>query len=554
VQSLLQWFYGGGVPLGESRGDPVQEEVHRTGRRRGRTSRARRLGRFHYIAEPAAEDGGIERLQVRLPRQRVAQVLESVGRVEEQGSGIAAAPASEDDLGPQPREVGALKVVQRADLRGREQVVRGVRLAGPELGAGGGQRSPGAPYRIGRQLGSPLQKGSGGGQTTACPGPVGGTLQFGGHHLVEPYGGVGAVPGSPIRIHRGIGGFGQGTVHAAPVRLRGVPVDDGTDQRMPEPHSGTDVDQVGGFRRCSGVGTDPQPLGSPPEQGGVTDRLSGGGQHQQPRLGRQRLEATPEAFLDPAGQRTRVRSVRESEATCQLAGRQSTGQLHQRQRIASRLGHEPVPDALVDDTPERHVQQGAGIAEVQTRHDEFGQAGQLIGGTGVTDREDQRHPLGQQPARHERQGLSGHAVQPLSVVDQTDQRLVLGNLGQEVQHRDADQEAVRRITRTQAERGIQGVVTGGGEVRPQLGAQLVQAAVRQLQLGLDAGYSHDAARGGMRLHVVQQGGLADSGFAAEYERTALPGSKTDYEPIERLALALPALQLDRHRPPPNDRA
>ncbi len=63
----------------------------------------------------------------------------------------------------------------------------------------------------------------------------------------------------------------------------------------------------------------------------------------------------------------------------------------------------------------------------------------------------------------------------------------------------------------------------------------------------------------MCLDVVEQGGLPDAGFTTQHQRSALPVSQIGYEPIESLALHLPAFELkapnsDRHsQPPPNGR-
>jgi len=60
------------------------------------------------------------------------------------------------------------------------------------------------------------------------------------------------------------------------------------------------------------------------------------------------------------------------------------------------------------------------------------------------DGEQQRDPLGVQPPRHERQRLRRGPVQPLRIIDQARQRPARGHLRQQAQHRQADQEPVRR--------------------------------------------------------------------------------------------------------------
>ena len=69
----------------------------------------------------------------------------------------------------------------------------------------------------------------------------------------------------------------------------------------------------------------------------------------------------------------------------------------------------------------------------------------------------------------------------------------------------------------------------------------MQPGERQFHLGLDACGSHHAAAGGVGEDVVEQGGLADTGFAAEHDHAASPGSRAQDEPIERFSLGAPVL-------------
>jgi hypothetical protein len=76
----------------------------------------------------------------------------------------------------------------------------------------------------------------------------------------------------------------------------------------------------------------------------------------------------------------------------------------------------------------------------------------------------------------------------------------------------------------------------------QLGAELVQTGEVELHLGLDAGHSDDLPRRRTLLQVVQQGGLPDPGLTAKHQHRTLPGLDRPEEPVERLALAVPATQ------------
>src|SRR6516165_5466239 len=68
---------------------------------------------------------------------------------------------------------------------------------------------------------------------------------------------------------------------------------------MPEPHPRPDLQQpvrLGGLR---GGSRDREPLGRPPDQHRIADRLGRHDQQQRPRIGGQRLQPTSEALLDP---------------------------------------------------------------------------------------------------------------------------------------------------------------------------------------------------------------------------------------------------------------
>ena len=77
--------------------------------------------------------------------------------------------------------------------------------------------------------------------------------------------------------------------------------------------------------------------------------------------------------------------------------------------------------------------------------------GELVLFVRLAHREHQRDVLGQEPAPYERQRLHGRLVEPLRVVDQTEQWLVLRGVGDEAQHRQPDQEAIRWLARTEPE-------------------------------------------------------------------------------------------------------
>ena len=80
----------------------------------------------------------------------------------------------------------------------------------------------------------------------------------------------------------------------------------------------------------------------------------------------------------------------------------------------------------------------------------------------------------------------------------------------------------------------------------------MQAGERQLHLGLDARDLRDAKARRPRSGVAQQRGLADARLAAHDEHRALAAAHVLQQPVQHLALALPAPKtlptLGGHRP------
>jgi hypothetical protein len=100
--------------------------------------------------------------------------------------------------------------------------------------------------------------------------------------------------------------------------------------------------------------------------------------------------------LDPAGE---WHCVGEGEPARQLRRRHSPGQLHQRQRVAAGLGHDPVADPRIQRPGQRRRQQLPCITLLQSLDDQFRQLRQLTAGN--AGREHQADRLGDQAAGHE---------------------------------------------------------------------------------------------------------------------------------------------------------
>ena len=91
--------------------------------------------------QPPGEDRRAECFQVRLAGEPIIDPFEPLGGVEEQRRGVVAPSARVDQLGPQQRQLALLQLVERADLRRRDQRVGGVEGGRLELGSCSSERS-----------------------------------------------------------------------------------------------------------------------------------------------------------------------------------------------------------------------------------------------------------------------------------------------------------------------------------------------------------------------------------------------------------------------------
>ena len=159
--------------------------------------------------------------------------------------------------------------------------------------------------------------------------------------------------------------------------------------------------------------------------------------------------------------------------------------------------------------------------------------------------EHQPDRLRAQAAGNEGQRLRGSRVEPLGVVHDADERPLLRYICQQAQHRQADEEPIRRGAVAQAERNAKRIALRAGQAVQAVQerrAQLLQSGVRQFDLGLDAGRPGNAAPGRVPHQILQQRGLADPGLAAQHQRPALTGAHAHHQLIQRGALAAAAKQ------------
>jgi len=142
----------------------------------------------------------------------------------------------------------------------------------------------------------------------------------------------------------------------------------------------------------------------------------------------------------------------------------------------------------------------------------------------------------------------------MSVLHETEQRPLLGGRGQQAEHREADQEPVRDVTRCEAQGDVQRVLL---ELRDRVElvehrrAELMDPGERELHLRLDAGDLRHTESRGMTSCVPDQRRLSDARLAADDQNAALTLADVCQHPVEGFTLAGPVEEPgrkgDRHR-------
>ena len=309
------------------------------------------------------------------------------------------------------------------------------------------------------------------------------------------------MPGAAVRVGLGVGHLGQGAVDGAALLRRRRAVYGRAHQRVQKGHPLADREQPLGLVRRRRL--DAEPIRRAPHEDGIVGRLRRHQQQQQPGVLGQRVELPQEALLDPPRQRL---GLQQPEPAGQLRRGQPARQLEDRQRVAVRLGDEPVAAPVVEPGGDDGREQGARVRVGEPAERQLGQADELALVCRRARCEHERDRLGQQPARDEPEDLARGVVEPLDVVDEAQQRSLRGDLGQQVQRGQSDQEAVGgragRQSQRHAERGLLGLRQRSQPVEHRR-AELVQPRERQLHLGLDAGDARDAEPGCLAGAVVQ---------------------------------------------------
>jgi hypothetical protein len=506
---------------GEER-EPVEQQV--TGTRRGLPAGGQNGG--GDLARIASTDQAVggerrrERLEIGLAREPRIQRLEPPGGLEQQRRSVAAARSRKRDLRVQQLGARLLELVQGPPVGDRQQPQRGVVRPGLMLALCGDQRALSPAPGIGRQFDGALAKCRLRRQATAGPCSSRRALQLGGDVFVEPDRRVRKMPGAAIGVDIGIGGLGQRPVNALSLLRRRPALYRRPHQRMSEPHLRAELDQAPGRGGRGRVGPDAELRGRAPHQHRIPHRLSRGDEKQKPRRGRQRRQPLLEALLDAPRQ---CWVVGQPEPARELGRRPATWQLEQRQRVAARLGHDPITHPLVKWAGDHSREQLTRITVIQPADGDFRQPLEVSLAARLAHGEHQPERLRTKTARDERQRLRRGRVEPLRVIDDADQRSVLRDIREQTQDREADEEPIRRIATAQTKRGAKRIALRAGKALDAVQercAQLLQSGVRELHLRLDSGRPGDPAPRGPLRQILKQRTLANPGIPAQHQRPA----------------------------------
>ena len=222
------------------------------------------------------------------------------------------------------------------------------------------------------------------------------------------------VPRTAVTVLIGVNCAAERTMRLAAVAWGCLAVDRRSHERMTEPDLPGDADQPVCLSRAGIlIEADSQGAGSTPENRHVTDGI--GCDQQQYLLRRcwKGPRAAQEAFLDPAGQPSRIW---ETEAAGQLVMAQAVREFEQGQRITVRLGDNPVSHPGVQPAGDDRGQQVAGVGIGEALDKNARNPSEVI--QGDAGGEHQGEGIGFGTPRDEGQRLQGFLVDPLRIVDQ----------------------------------------------------------------------------------------------------------------------------------------
>jgi hypothetical protein len=189
-----------------------------------------------------------------------------------------------------------------------------------------------------------LEEGRGSRRAAARLCSRGRSLEFSGHLLVGRGCGVRTVPGAPVGVEFRIGRFAESPVNLASFVHPSGSIDGRAHQRVTERDAWDEDQQVFGFEGVCGRRWDVKPLGRPPHQGRVSDRIGRCDQQQAPGVPGEPRQAPREALLDAGRQR---HSRWQAEPARELRRAQPARELQKSERVPVRLENDPLQHTSV---------------------------------------------------------------------------------------------------------------------------------------------------------------------------------------------------------------
>ena len=252
-------------------------------------------------------------------------------------------------------------------------------------------------------------------------------------------------------------------------------------------------------------------------------------------LGREQAESLRVALLDLARHRL---AAGKAESAGELGDVPGARQLEQRERVPMALRDDLLADRRIQRPVHALEQQRARVAVAEPVDGQLGKPGEDVVADARARGAHERDPLGEEAAGDEAEHLRRRVVEPLRVVDDADERLLLGDLGKQRQRGEPDEEAVGRRAGAPAEHGRERVPLRHRqpiEAIQHRRAELVETAVGELHLRLDALGSRDPPAVGPVGHVAKQRLLPTPASPRSTDDPAPARKGVAQEPSERLA-------------------
>ena len=341
------------------------------------------------------------------------------------------------------------------------------------------------------------------------------------------------MPGAAISVGFTVEHGRERAVDGLPLGERRRLVDSGADQRMAklEPRSAhVHQPRLFGFVERHRLGTE---LRRGAQHGRELAAVVGAGDEQERlRLLREPIHARKECVLDAGADRN---GSKHRLGARELSLAQGGGKLEQGERVAARLGDQPVAELRRELDACRAVDQGSSRGRVEPAKLQLREPGRLEApNVALASAEEHDDALGFEPPGDEDERVCGCVVEPLGIVDEAQERPIFRGLGEQAQDCERDEEAVLASPRCQAERSTEG---GGLRSRKALDVpenradDLVQSGERELRLRFHPGAAEHAHVAGLVARVLQKRRLADARLAGDDE----DGAPRRASAIEKLA-------------------